>query len=415
MKTNCFCLRKWVVLVLALLLAAPPHLMAQSDGEESKSTFTKEQLSQLVAPIALYPDSLLSQILMASTYPLEVVEAERFVKANGGLKGDALDAKLKEKSWDVSVKSLCHFPDVLESMSQKLDQTTQLGDAFLGQQDEVMDTVQELRAKAHESGNLETNKEQTVVVENKVIQIETPDPQVIYVPTYNPTVVYGPWPYPAYPPYAWYYPPGAGLITFGVGVAVGIGISNWSRCNWRNRSINVNINRTANFNRNYRHGGGTWKHNPHHRKGVSYRNQNLNKRYGQSSRQASRTRARDRGYGTSFNGKGRRDNIGQRNRTGQSRNLKRDTVSQKNRSAQGRNQKNLNRGKGGAKGQERGRSLDRTPRNQSNRQQGGAAFNGSRQGRNERMSSQRGQSSRQRSGGGNFQRGGGQRGGHGRR
>lgn len=402
MKPKRFYLRKLLVGVLALLLVAPPHLMAQDDGGDPKNSFTQEQLSQLVAPIALYPDSLLSQILMASTYPLEVVEGERFMKANADLKGDALDAALKEKSWDVSVKSLCHFPDVLGSMSEKLDQTTQLGDAFLGQQEEVMDTIQELRAKAHAAGNLETTKEQTVVVEDKVIVIEAPDPQVIYVPTYNPTVVYGPWPYPAYPPYAWYYPPGRGLLTFGVGIAVGIGISSWSRCNWRNRSVNVNINRTTNFNRNVRghggKGGGTWKHNPQHRKGASYRNQNLNKKYGQSSRQASRAKARDRGYGGSFNGKGRTDR-----------------ASKGNRSGQGSGRTNINRGKGGSANKARNQKLNRTAGSGSNRKQGGSAFSGSRQGKNARMSSQRGQSSRQRSGGGGSHRGGRSGGGRGRR
>jgi hypothetical protein len=403
MKTNHFYLRKLLVGVLALLLAAPPHLMAQADGGDPKSSFTKEQLSQLVAPIALYPDSLLSQILMASTYPLEVVEGERFMKAHADLKGDALDAALKEKSWDVSVKSLCHFPDVLGSMSEKLDQTTQLGDAFLGQQEEVMDTIQELRAKAHAAGNLETTQEQTVVVEDKVIVIEAPDPQVIYVPTYNPTVVYGPWPYPAYPPYAWYYPPGRGLLTFGVGIAVGIGISSWSRCNWRNRSVNVNINRTANFNRNARPGGGrpgggTWKHNPQHRKGASYRNQNLNKKYGQSSRQTARARTRDRGYGSSFDGKGRTNTAGKGNRSGQ-----------------GSGRTNIDRGKGGSANKGRNQKMNRTTGSGSNRKQSGTAFSGSRQGKNARMSSQRGQSSRQRSGGGGSHRGGRSGGGRGRR
>jgi uncharacterized protein DUF3300 len=403
MKTKRLYSRKLLVGVLALLLAAPPHLMAQGDGGDPKNSFTKEQLSQLVAPIALYPDSLLSQILMASTYPLEVVEGERFMKANADLKGDALDAALKEKSWDVSVKSLCHFPDVLESMSEKLDQTAQLGDAFLGQQEDVMDTIQELRAKAHAAGNLETTKEQTVVVEDKVIVIEAPDPQIIYVPTYNPTVVYGAWPYPAYPPYAWYYPPGRGLLTFGVGIAVGIGISRWSGCNWRNRSVNVNINRTANFNRNARPGGarpggGTWKHNPKHRKGVSYRNQNLNKKYGHASRQTARAKTRDRGYGGSFDGKNRKDMAGKGNR-----------------SRQGSGRANLDRGKGGAKGKGRDQKLNRTTRSGSGRKQSGTAFSGSRQGNNTRMSSQRGKSSRQRSGGGGAHRGGRSGGGRGRR
>jgi hypothetical protein len=403
MKTKRFCLQKLVVGVLVLLLTAPPHLMAQGDGGDTKNSFTKEQLSQLVAPIALYPDSLLSQILMASTYPLEVVEGERFVKANAALKGDDLDAALKEKSWDVSVKSLCHFPDVLGSMSEKLDQTTQLGNAFLGQQEAVMEMVQELRAKAHAQGNLETTKEQTVVVENKVIVIESPDPQVIYVPTYNPTIVYGTWPYPAYPPYAWYYPPGRGLLTFGVGIAVGIGISRWSRCNWRNNSVNVNINRTANFNRNARPGGGkggggTWKHNPKHRKGASYGNQNLNKKYGQSSRQASRAKAKDRGYGGSFGGKGRKDTAGKGNRSGQ-----------------GSGRTNLDRGKGGAAGKGRDQKMNRTAKSGSDRKQSGSAFSGSSRGKDARMSSQRGKSSRHKSGGGGSHRGGRGGGGRGRR
>ena len=309
MKTKYSCLRKWLTGLLVLLLAIPPHLMAQSDGNSSGNNFTREQIAQLVAPIALYPDSLVAQILMAATYPLEVVEADRFVKANPKLTGDALDNALKDKSWDVSVKSLCHFPKVLDSMNQKLDQTTQLGDAFLGQQKEVMDVIQELRAKAHAAGNLKTGKEQKVEVQGKTIVIEPSNPQVIYVPTYNPTVVYGPWPYPAYPPYAWPYPPGMGLVSFGMGMAVGIGISSWCGCNWHNNSVNVNINRTADFNRNVNiHGGQPgpqpWRHDPRHRRGVAYRNPDLNQHYGQFSRQQAQTGFRDRGYAPAFNGRG---------------------------------------------------------------------------------------------------------------
>ena len=115
----------------------------------------------MLAPIALYPDSLIAQILMASTYPLEMVEAERWLRQNKELKGDALDDALQEKTWDPSVQSLCHFPDVLFAMSDKLDQTRKLGDAFLSQEDDVMATIQELRRKAEEQGNLKTTKEQT--------------------------------------------------------------------------------------------------------------------------------------------------------------------------------------------------------------------------------------------------------------
>src|SRR4030095_14178306 len=156
------------------------------------------------APIALYSDGLLSQMLMAATYPLEIVEAERFMKANPGLKDAALDEKLKEQDWDASVKSLCKAPDVLTKMSENLDWTQDLGDAFLGQKTELMDTIQVLRGKASDSGNLETTEQQVVTVkEDKIIVIESPSPEVVYVPRYSPTVVYGPT-YP--PPPSYYYP-----------------------------------------------------------------------------------------------------------------------------------------------------------------------------------------------------------------
>ncbi len=159
----------------------------------------------MLAPIALYPDSLLAQIFMASTYPLEVVQADRWAKQNKNLTGDALTAALEKQPWDPSVKSLINFPQVLAMMSEKLDWTQKLGDAFLAQEKDVMASVQTLRKKAYDAGNLKTTKEQKVVVEQETIVIESASPQVVYVPTYNPTVVYGTWAYPAYPP-AYYYP-----------------------------------------------------------------------------------------------------------------------------------------------------------------------------------------------------------------
>ena len=185
---------------LAFLMAAPPWVLAQS-AEEPKA-FKQEELDQILAPIALYPDDLLSQVLMASTYPLEVVQAERWQKQNKSLKGDALAQALEKQDWDPSVKSLVNFPDVLTMMSEKLDWTQKLGDAFLEQEKGVMDTVQKLRQKADEAGNLKTTSEQKVIVEKetKTIVIEPANPQTVYVPTYNPTVVYGAWWYPAYPP-----------------------------------------------------------------------------------------------------------------------------------------------------------------------------------------------------------------------
>ena len=193
-----------MVLSLILLMAVPPAVFAQDAG--GKPVFKQEELDQMLAPIALYPDSLLTQVLMASTYPLEVVQADRWAKKNKDMKGDALAKALEAQPWDPSVKSLVNFPQVLAMMSEKLDLTQKLGDAFLAQQKDVMDTIQKLRAKAEASGNLKTTKEQVVKVEKEVIIIEPASPQVIYVPTYNPTVVYGAWAYPAYPP-AHYYPP----------------------------------------------------------------------------------------------------------------------------------------------------------------------------------------------------------------
>src|SRR4030043_946038 len=159
----------WVIVVM---LVIPPGIMAQDSEQDSEQTeqpekFKKEELVQMLAPIALYPDSLVAQILTASTYPLEVVEAERWLRKNKDLKSDELDKALQEKTWDASVKSLCHFPDVLYAMSEKLDQTTKLGDAFLSQQDDVMDTIQELRGKAQEQGNLKTTEQQKVIVEQE--------------------------------------------------------------------------------------------------------------------------------------------------------------------------------------------------------------------------------------------------------
>ena len=214
------CLRA-LVFVLVLMVAVPPGTFGQ---QAAPPVFKQEELEQILAPIALYPDSLLAQIFMASTYPLEVVQADRWAKQNKSLKGDALTAALEKQPWDPSVKSLVNFPQVLGMMSEKLDWTQKLGDAFLAQQKDVMDTVQTLRRKAMEAGSLKTTKEQQVIVEKETIIIESASPQVVYVPTYNPTVVYGTWAYPAYPP-AYYYPPGytagTALLSFGAGMAVG--------------------------------------------------------------------------------------------------------------------------------------------------------------------------------------------------
>ena len=200
---------------------------------------------------------MLTQLLMASTYPLEVVQADRWAKQNKDVKGDALAKALESQSWDPSVKSLVNFPQVLTMMSENLDTTVKIGDAMIGQQKEVMATIQKLRAKAQENGNLKTTSEQTVVVEqqaaNPVIVIQPANPQVVYIPTYSPTVYYATWPYPAYPP-APYYPPGyvAGrAVAFGAGVALGAAWGHaWGHSDWHGGSVDIDVNRNANFNSN---------------------------------------------------------------------------------------------------------------------------------------------------------------------
>ncbi|GLS04484.1 hypothetical protein GCM10007860_16310 [Chitiniphilus shinanonensis] len=287
-------LRLFLVAVLAMLALAHP---AWADDAKP---FKPDELEQLVAPIALYPDSLLAQVMMASTYPLEIVEAERWVKNNPNLKDKALDDALQSQSWDASVKSLAAFPQVLQMMNDKLDWTQRLGDAVLAQQADVMSAVQRLRTKAQAEGNLKSSKEQTVTVvqataqQPQVITIEPAQPQVVYVPTYNPTVVYGPWPYPAYQPFYW-YPPGytaaASFFSFTAGVAVGAAL--WGNFDWHHDDININVNRYNDFNRNVNRNfnnvnnnvrNNNWQHDPGHRGGVQYRDNATQQRFAHGGR-----------------------------------------------------------------------------------------------------------------------------------
>ena len=218
-----------MTLFLVLAMCHIPLAVAQdADAEDEK--LSQEQLEQLVAPIALHPDSLMSQILMASTYPLEIVQAARWVEQNPKVTGDALEDAMEKQEWDPSVKSLTAFPQVLQMMNDELEWTQQLGDAFLAQDQDVLDAVQRLRQKADKAGNLKTTEQQTVETQEvardsgkkeTVYVIQPADPKVVYVPAYNPTVIYGPWAYPAYPPYYW-YPPGyaaSRLFWFGTGCA----------------------------------------------------------------------------------------------------------------------------------------------------------------------------------------------------
>jgi hypothetical protein len=295
METRQYFMRAWAWLLISLMAIPPNGIAQQADGGP---VFKQEEVEQLVAPIALHPDALIAQILMASTYPLEVVLADRFAKQNANLKGDALTKALEKQDWDPSVKSLVNFPQVLTMMSEKLDWTQRLGDAFLEDQKKVLDTIQSLRAKAQASGNLKTTKEQTVIVEEKIIKIEPANPQVVYVPTYNPTVVYGAWPYPAYPPY-YYYPPGyvaaGAMFSFAAGAAMGAAWGYaWGNANWGGGNVDVDVNRNTNINNNINRtdvknrpaGGqnqGKWQHNPEHRKGASYRDQGTAQKFNRAS------------------------------------------------------------------------------------------------------------------------------------
>lgn len=295
-----------VIWVLVMLLAVPQGTFGQQADQQ---VFKQEELEQILSPIALYPDSLLTQVLMASTYPLEVVEADRWAKKNKDMKGDALAKALEAQPWDPSVKSLVNFPPVLTMMSEKLDWTQKLGDAFLSQQADVMGTIQNLRKKAEASGNLKTTKEQVVKVEKEVIIIEPASPEVIYVPTYNPTVVYGAWPYPAYPPYP-YYPPGyvAGAAFMGLAVGAAWGYA-WGHANWHGGDVNINYNQNRNINNNINRdkykqqaqqrgqgGQGKWQHDASHRGGVSYRDQGTAQKFNRaSSNQAVQSRENARG------------------------------------------------------------------------------------------------------------------------
>ncbi len=317
-----------VLYAVAMLATSPLLTLAQAPGGASApsdgAAFKPEELEQLVAPIALHPDSLVAQILMASTYPIEIIYAERWLKANKNLQGDALAAALEKEDWDDSVKSLINFPDVVAMMSEKLDWTQKLGDAFLAQQKPVMDAIQRLRKKAKEKGNLESNEQQKVIVQpadttttttttvTETYIIESTSPDVVYVPTYNPTVVYGAWPYPAYPPYS-YYPPGyvaGAAISFGLGVACGAAWGAWGSCNWGHGDIDIDhrsfnstridnsrsASNVGNRNTTRQSGSGKWQHDASHRKGASYRDQNTAKKFGgESTRQAAQARDSFRG------------------------------------------------------------------------------------------------------------------------
>src|SRR5215471_11825677 len=276
-----------------------PQQQPQQGGSAGQNAkIPNDQLDSLVAPIALYPDPLLSQTLVAATYPLEIVQLQQFLEQNKNLKDKALTDAVEKKGWDPSVQAMAAFPDVVKTMAQNISWTDQLGNAFLAQQNDVMDAVQRMRAKAVEKGALKTTEQQKVetkVVENKsVVVVQPASPEVVYVPSYNPTVVYGAPVYP-YPPVAYpAYPAGGMLLSFGVGVAMGAawgGGWGWNT-HWGGNN-DIYVNRNNNYVNNYnrtnagnRYGGtnGAWQHNPAHRGGAPYGNRATANRYGGTAR-----------------------------------------------------------------------------------------------------------------------------------
>lgn len=193
--------RRLLAAMLALLIAAPAF--AQAPRAAAQTYYSQAELDQMLAPVALYPDALLSQVLMAATYPVEVVEAARWSRANPGLQGDDAVRAAQSEDWDPSVKSLVAFPQLLARMAENPGWTQSLSEAFLAQEPHVMDTVQQLRRRAQAAGNLQSSEQMQVQQQGPAIVIQPASPQVIYVPYYDPYVVYGPWWWPAYRPVVW--------------------------------------------------------------------------------------------------------------------------------------------------------------------------------------------------------------------
>ncbi len=280
----------------------PPSNLAPGQTVPNQPTLSPGQLSQLVAPIALYPDALVGQIMMAATYPLEVVEASRWLQdpANAGLRGDDLTNALTQQSWDPSVKSLMAYPEIIQMMNTKLDWTQSLGNAFLAQQGDVMASVQQLRQQAQQTGHLQTTPQQVVTVDQGEIAIEPANPQVVYVPSYDPGIVYGDWGYPSYPPV--YFPPWpgyvlAGGIGFGIGFAISAPFWGWDRFDWRHHSIYVDRGRYDRLSPGHPFiGGATWQHDPYHRQGVPYRNPVVRAQFDAARLAAPRPAQNVRGY-----------------------------------------------------------------------------------------------------------------------
>lgn len=289
-----------------------------------------EQLDSLVAPIALYPDPVLAQALAASTYPLEIIQLQQWLTKNPTLKDKALADAVAHQPWDPSIQSLAAIPELTKRLADDIQWTTDLGNAFLAQQSDVMEAVQRMRKKAQAKGALVSNEQQTVetkIVETKEVIVVAPaNPEVVYVPVYSPTVVYGPpvYPYPPvyYPPYT----PGAAFVTFGVGVMIGAAFWGGTCCgcawgghghgnvtvnNFNNFNRNTNVNRNTNLNRT---GNSNWQHDAEHRGGAPYSDRATANKYGGSVRGDSPANRQQRASGSSASN--RATSSGSSNRNG---------------------------------------------------------------------------------------------------
>ena len=283
-----------IVCVASLPWSSPLVLAQGETTTEEAPKIPNDQLDSLVAPIALYPDALLAQTLAASTYPLEVMQLDQWMDKNKNLKDKALADAVAKQPWDPSVQAMAAFPEVVQRMAENIQWMTDVGNAFLAQQKDVMDAVQRMRAKAQGTGNLKTGSEQKVETKTtqsgqQVIVVEQANPEAVYVPSYDPAVVYGAAPaeYPYYPYSYPGYQPGTALA-WGTAIAVGgAWANNWGNCDWDNGDVNINNNNNfnKNYNKNVNKGTGTgqangWQHNPQHRGNAPYANKQTANKYG---------------------------------------------------------------------------------------------------------------------------------------
>lgn len=388
---------------------------APAGAASANAVFSEGEIDQMMAPIALYPDSLLAQILMAATYPGDFADAVKWSAAHPDEKGDAAVTKVANQPWDPSVQSLVAFPQVLATFGKDPAWVQKVGDAFLAQPDAVMDSVQRLRDKAQAAGNLKSNEYQKVseapaasstaaqTSTGTTIVIEPAQTKVVYVPTYDSTTVYGVWGYSMYPPYyypppAYYYPGYAFARGLAWGIGIGVANSLWGGMGWGNNNVNINVNRYNNINVNNRitSGNGNWQHNAANRDGVPYRDKanrdaNTRQRDGAQSRDAfrgddanraaSRDKARssmsERGMSPATSNREARSSAAAAN-TGMG-STSRERAASNNRAASSNNM---------------ARENARTQQSSSNRASSNNAFSGSRQPSQSRQQASRGQASR---------------------